>query len=141
MSLPHTPRVVYGTPATDFAFSLPAAMWTPKLHTLGGAELDAPIPASYELRTDYILPVVLRFYESEWPDVLAWLYFALTMEAFSFRTDDDGSAVDCYLVKPAFGDDIQPQRNDFAPVYELAVELRRVDGAEWTPEWFGAEDT
>lgn len=138
MALSWRSRFVYGDTG-DFTLSLPVRAWIPADDTVGGVRIAAGgVPATYIVRRDVLIELVLRFYESEWPDVLALVTFGQSGEDWVWYPDADAVAnYNVYLHAPAPGTRWTPTRDsNFARVFELTLTLRGVDGAlPWT-EYF-----
>lgn len=128
-----TPKFVYGATPTTLALTIAQRPWSPSSQAVGGAELGAPTPAAYVVRRDELLDVTLRFHESEWAAVRAWLVWAQALpNTFDYFPDLYLSAFHtCYLVSPVMGEPIRPVREETFGVYEIGLQFRKVDGTAW----------
>lgn len=132
-------RFVYG--ATDWTTSLPVRAWTPVDATVGGRRVSAAgVPATYIVRRDTLIELVLRLTEDEWEDVLALVAFGQTGQAITWypdanNTDPDYEAVAVYLETPAPGERFTPTRDGQYPrMIEVTLVFRGVAGIlPWTP--------
>lgn len=119
-----------GSTAT-LEFQLPARAWDNREDAIGGRRIAAGgVGASFVVRRDEIIVLRLRFRESEWPSVLAFLHWGQAEETFIWYPDANEllTSFTVYLHSPAMGTSIVPNRlGDFPKVMELAIELRRVD--------------
>lgn len=126
------PRIVYGTDDTELELGLPQGYWSYADETIGGRDISATgVPAAYEVRRDGLLDVQLRFYESEWAAVHAWLSWAQHSLAFDWYEDAEATPLprSVYLHTPAMGERIAPQRDPETGVFfTLPITLRSVDG-------------
>lgn len=128
-------RFEYGT-AQAFECTVTTRPWAPADNTVGGSRISAAgIPAAYVVRRDGLLDLTLRFWESEWTDLLnlvAWGQAANTLTWFPEATDL-GTSWDVYLDSPAPGSRFGPSRDgDFPRVMELTVTLRGAGtGVPW----------
>ncbi|MDQ3273626.1 MAG: hypothetical protein M3Q39_00990 [Actinomycetota bacterium] len=131
MPLPKTPKIVYNAVALLFTF--PARPWGSGSVGIGAGkeESAAGVPSVWVTRREYPLRVPLRFYESEWPAVRAWLVWAMDGGgSFSFYPDQaDATVYTCYLKSPGPADEIQPVRGEYPGMMELEVVLRRTTSA------------
>lgn len=129
--LPNRPRIVYG--ATTLDLSLPCMPWEPEDRPIGGMDRTASgVPVGYVQRVEPLLHTTLRFTESEWPDVSAWLRYAMSGQSFTFRLDqaDAATAGTYYLESPSIeSGSVRPTRDQYPGVFQLAVTLRRTTEA------------
>jgi hypothetical protein len=138
--IPQLSRFTYGLTG-DWTTSLPPRAWTPINETVGGFRISsAGIPAAYNVRTDAMVELTLRFTEDEWEDVLALVAFGQTAQAFywypdSTLTDPDYDAAQVYLQSPGPGERFAPARDGQYPrMFELTITLRGVGGVlQYTP--------
>lgn len=121
------PKVVWN--GTTFDFTIPSTLWVPKTKMIGGGdESAAGIPEVFEIRRDHLVSLSVRFFESQWPNVAAWLEWAQSNAgsfAFWFDKADAGTAHTCYLITPGPTEMIDPDRDSFVGAYRLALTLRR----------------
>lgn len=127
------PRVEYGPTAakTVFAFSLPQRLWTPASLAVGGTDTSAAgVPESFVIRRDEFLDLRLAFWEREWVAVHAWLaWMQDTAQTCAFFPDRNGSqSFQVWLETPKVGEEIRPERGEYAGTYEIGVRLRRTAG-------------
>lgn len=142
-----TPSFAYGAESdpTVLALTLPVGRFSFGLALDGTSRRTASgalAGTATGNRKALVLP--LRFYETEWPDVLAWLAVVQDGQPFTWEPNDFplvvrggvvgeqiDTAVTVRLVAPRRGEAIQPSRNAYGPVLELAVVIVRDDGAAW----------
>jgi hypothetical protein len=120
-----------------FVASLSSPAWTPKDATVGGMRVAAAgVPATYVVRRDALLDLVLRFTEDEWPDVLALIQFGQSGQAITWTPDvDELATFDVYLDAPAAGTSWAPARDAAFPrTLTATLTLRGVNGL---PPWVG----
>jgi hypothetical protein len=135
MAAANRPRIDYDV--TTLLLDLPMMRWRPGTSGLGGTLTTATgIPVAYLIRRDELLAVVLRFRESEWPGVRAWLHWAMSHPNESeFFPDQDipGTSFDVWLEYPRLepgGSLVQPERAADSPcIFELPILLRETSGA------------
>lgn len=131
-------RFVYGATGseTDWTMGIPIRAWGRSTPTVGGSRTAAGgTPASYIVRRDHLLSLPLRFRESEWEDLHGVLAWGQASESFEWYPDalDPATSFTVYLISPAAGEEIEPQRSaEYPKLLELTVELRRVDNEIWT---------
>lgn len=136
---PNQPKVVYN--GVTLLFTRPARPWVPVSQGVGaGREVSASgVPSVWVTRRESRLSLPLRFHESEWPAVRAWLTWALdTGSSFTLWPDQDAAAsYPVYLEKPAPDDELKPVRGDAIGEMELTVEVRTTTGAVIEPAYYG----
>lgn len=144
------PTFTYGTEGleTSLELSLPVGLWRHGVLTRGGRRLTGtgvPGAARTGRRDTLVLP--LRFLESEWPEVAAWLVWAQTKAPFTWLLDTEATgagqleSADVWLDAPQVGEVVAPQPDPGYPrVLLLEVVLRRVDGGAWDLEYFPAAE-
>jgi len=141
MSLPKRSRWVYGASIrTDWSMTLPPRPWTMLSPTVGGMRKSgAGVPASYVVRRDAVLSLTLRFWASEWPELLAMLTWGQLSETLTWYPDaDESESFEVWLDSPAAGEEISPSRDSQYPnVMELAIRIRKVDGTAWDIDYYG----
>lgn len=128
MNLPNRPRIVYGVTTLDL--SVPCEPWEPEDEFIGGMDKTASgVPVGYIQNTEAKLNVTLRFLESEWPSISAWIRAVITGTSFTFRIDQDDAATagTYYLEEPSLENGkVRPTRDpQYLGVFRLAVVLRR----------------
>lgn len=133
MAIGFIPRVVYGTGPTTFDFTLPQKLWTPWSRAKGGSNVsDSGIPEAFIVRRDQLVDLELRFYESEWGNVLAFLSDVQNGNQFNFyfdKTNLAGTLYVVYLESPELGKgEIKPTREGFPRVFNIPVTLRSING-------------
>lgn len=124
--------------ASAFEASIASPPWTPGDDTLGGVRVAASgLPASYIVRRDALLDVMLRFRESEWPAVLSLVTYGQTGQVITFFPDaEELTTFDVYLQTPAAGERWAPSREATYPrVLTLALTLRGAASVPWS-EYF-----
>lgn len=136
------PRVVYPSGGgTTVDFTLPQAGWIFDSPGVGGGdETGTGVPVSYEIRRDRIAHLTLRFRESEWPAVEAWVEWAQGPDrSFDFRFDQDDVATEhtCYLHSPRMGESVRPRRAERHGTYEIDVAIRTTDGSKFDVRYYG----
>ncbi len=145
--LPLRPKFTYGVGGSiiTYQFKLPQRAWTQGEATIGGRRVAAGgVGASHIVRADELLVVPLRFYESEWPNLVSLVAWGQTEELFTFEPDTltvPLTTFSVYLHTPAAGTRMQPTRSGLYPkVLEFTIELRRADLPEtpWNIDYFGA---
>lgn len=83
------PLFAYGADQeTELQLSLPATLRTNSLNATGGdVEGDSGQRAAFVVRRDEFLHFSIRFYETEWPDVVAWIDEVMDGQLFRFYPD------------------------------------------------------
>lgn len=122
-----------------FSPRLPPKPWTPIDETTGGSRTAAGgVPASYIVRRDSLLEVVLRIDEDEWTDFVNLIAWGQSGESFLWYPDADdvGTSFEVWLEEPKPGGRYSPERTDFPRVLECTLILRGVDVPPW-PNYFG----
>lgn len=124
------PKVVYDNAGVSTAciFAIPQRFWTPGTAGRGGSDTaTSGAVEAFVTRRDSIIDVVIRFHESMWPCVEAWIATVQdTGQAFDFWFDqlDDATLYSVYLHSPKMGDDVKVRRDEYKPVYEIDLTLR-----------------
>lgn len=129
-------RFEYGAQAFETLISV--RPWTPIKRTIGGRHISAAgLQASYTVRTDEMLLVTVRFYETQWADVNNLITAGQADQVLTWYPDADDLATsfDVYLDSHEPGVEVEPTREDgFARVFELPLRLRGAGtSAPWTP--------
>lgn len=130
---------VYGPSGSEITLTTTISVkpWTPMNRTIGGQRIAASgVPASYVVRTDHLLDVTLRFYESEWSAVENLIAFGQSAQSFLWYPEaTSGASVEVYLDAPAYGDTVTPTRDaEFPRVMEVTLTLRGVGTVvPWQP--------
>lgn len=133
------PRWVYNDgDDVDFTMSLPQMPWDFSSRGIGGSDIaGSGIPASFEIRRDYLLYQTLRFRESEWPDVERMVRHlqrdGSVMEYLDSTTLD---ACVVYGESPAMGEEIKPRRSDYPSILELDIVVRRTTSVIFSDEFY-----
>ncbi len=124
------PRITYLS--TTLTLTLPQQLWDPQVALVGGRdESAAGVPEVFVVRVDQQAIVRLRFFESEWPAVRAFIQWAIGgAQAFTYRFDKDDPTTQytCYLDAPTVGDKIKPDRDNYPTVQHLELTLRTTNG-------------
>lgn len=130
-ALPNTPKVVYGSGPTTLLFSIPQRPWEPVVSTVGGTEWSgAGVPATFRISARDVLKLRLRFMESEWPAVRAWILAVQMGGAYQwFNDQNDLTSLAMYHDAPAVGQDFGPSRGEFPGEYALEVTARSTTDA------------
>lgn len=139
MPMPLRSRFTYGL-GGDFTTAVAVRPWLPVDETVGGLRKSASgVPASYIVRRDKLLDLVLRVDESQWEELLAFITFGQTAATFRWfpeatLTDADYDSHEVYLDAPAAGQRWAPSRSSEYPrVFELTITLCGVAGVlPWT---------
>ena len=122
---------------TTLVLDLPTQPWVPGDLTIGGIRVSgAGVPATYIVRRDATVALVVRIHEVEWPTLLALIAYGQAALPFLWYPDADDPTVgfNVYLDAPAPGEKWAPTRvADFPKVMEAALTLRGVVLAPWTP--------
>lgn len=132
-------RFIYGPLGSEVTLitSISVRPWLPTNRTIGGQRISAAgVPASYVVRTDHLLEITLRFYESEWSAIENLVAFGQSAQSFLWYPEaDSGTGVEVYLDSPQFGESVVPSRDaEFPRVMELPITIRGVGTAvPWTP--------
>lgn len=139
--IPWRSRFVAGLEGVStWTAALPIRPWNRDVPTVGGSKTSgAGVPASYLVRKDHNLIIVVQFFESEWPafeQVLDWGQHAEIIEWVPDFFNTPGTSFQTYLEDPLAGTSIRPQRStQYVRAHELAITLRKVDGTPWALEW------
>lgn len=138
------PIIDYDTSST-LSLTLEARPWEVSTRTIGADDIAASgIPEAFVVRTDRMRRLTLRFLESEWPSVEAWLDWARGSGqsfAFTFDPTDEYSEALVYLEAPRISEDVAPRRNgEYRWMLELDVTLRTTDGTPFPGTWVSQED-
>lgn len=114
--------------------------WVPGVVVMGGADTSwAGVPEAWVDREDRTLALRISCYESEWPALRAVLVYAQRNAAAITWWPDaavPGTSYSVYLVTPAIGDVLQPERGDHAGTYEISITVRSVDGTAIEPAYY-----
>lgn len=122
------PKFAFGPDQVDeLALSLPTSPYTKSLSATGGdLEGDSGVRASYVIRRDEFLNFQIRFYETEWPAIVAWIDTVMDGQQFLFfpqKSDEESYFVT--LESPAVGTKYEPTPDGNYPrVLFLAIILR-----------------
>ncbi len=134
--LPYRPRWVYNDgAAVDYSMSLPQKPWGHGSKGVGGSDTSAAgVPESFEIRREHRLHLVLRFPETEWPDVERLVRHLQRSGTATFYPDQDVGSTShtVYGDAPAIGEEIRPRRTDEIGTLELDVTVRRTTDALFT---------
>lgn len=123
------PRVVYNGVTLNFTINQRA--WRHGSRGVGDyGQVASGAAESYKLRREQLTRLRLRFYESEWAAVAAWIEWAQDNAGtpFTFRFDQSNAATEytnVYLDAPKMGEEIDPQPDDqYLGARALDVTLR-----------------
>lgn len=144
---PRRSRFVYGVggDVVDWSTTLPVRDWRVGESTVGGRRIAAGRQgASFVVRTDGLVTLVLRFRATEWTDVLGLIRWGQGEESFTWYPDalDAATSHVVWLMRPEAGSDIEPTRDaDYPRVLEQEITLRRRDLPEtpWDLDYFGLD--
>lgn len=140
MSLSKRPRFVYDDgAAVDYTMSLPARPWTIVERGEGGSDVSgAGVPASFEVRRDYLTKLTLRFPEGEIDDVTRLVRHFQRSGTATYYPDVDvgGTSHAVYGDSPKMGEPIEPRRSDEPGTLELDVVVRRTTASAFTDPYF-----
>lgn len=124
------PRFAYGPDqVSSLALSLPTTAYVKGLMVTAGGDIegDSGLKAGYVVHDDELLSFSIRFYETEWPDVAAWVDSVMDGQQFLFYPvgDDDTESYFVTLESPAVGSayNAAPDAN-YPRVLLLAIVLR-----------------
>lgn len=139
MALAHRPRFVYNDgSAVDLTLTYPMRPWDFGSRALGGSDVAASgIPASFEIRRDYLLHLTLRLTEAEWDDVERLVRHLQRNGSATFYPDQGvGTNHTVYGESPAMGEEIRPRRSSEPSILELDVSVRRTTQTVFTDAFF-----
>lgn len=131
-------RIAYGS--QDFTLSRPYGRTRRGLQGIGAGRMEsaAGVPAGWVTRWDRTLALPLRITESEWPQVRAWLEYAMPGGAFSVYLDSRlASSLMCYLVSPSVDELTEGDLEEYPGDEVLQVRIRRVDGQPIDEAFYG----
>lgn len=121
-------RFVYGE--QEFQTTISVRPFTPVDRTIGGSRTSAAgVPASYIVRRDAMIDLVVRIFEDEWTDFLNLLIWGQGAESIFWYPDAEDTLTfwEVYLESPMAGQDIRPNRDgNFQRVFEVPITLRGV---------------
>lgn len=130
MAFPFSPKFTYGPGPTTLLMTQSSTIWVPSRLVQGGnTESAAGVPETFVIRKDGLLSVGLRFLESEWASVAAFIDFCLESGSqgwFTFFPDQSkGLSYQSWLLKPKVGDRWDLKRvENYVKAYQLDLELR-----------------
>jgi hypothetical protein len=139
MTLPFRPRWVYDDgSAVDFSMTLPQLPWDFGSRGIGGSDVaGSGVPASYEIRRDYLLHLTLRFTEAEWTNVERLVRHLQRNGSATLYPDQlQGTTHTVYGELPVMGDEIRPRRSAEPSTLELDVTVRRTTQTVFTDAFF-----
>lgn len=125
--------------ASTLALTIPTRSWSPGTMGVGAGseESAAGVPSAWITRRDYTLRVPLRFTESEWPAVRAWIEDAQGGSTFDFYADAAAAAYHtCYLIDPKIDAAVEPTRGEHFGTFDLPVLIRTTAGTPIEPAYF-----
>jgi hypothetical protein len=130
MALKWIPKIEYN--ATTLTLTEPQKLWTPSAKPHGGSAVsDAGVPEAFIIRRDYRAKVVLRFNQTEWAAMDAWIDWGQSGQSFDFWFDKDliATKYTCYLESPMMGDgEVEPVRESYRYIYSIECILRTTNG-------------
>lgn len=114
-----------------FEPSLPLKEWNHGIQQEGGhAVSSAGLPASFVIRTQETLEMVVRVLESEWSQCLAFLRAGMSGAEITM-TVAEKAPVNVFFVAPLAGEDVATERDaEYPRVLEVAVVVRASDGGD-----------
>jgi hypothetical protein len=107
--------------------TLPALPWTPAVETIGGwRDAASGTPASYVVRDDALLDLVVRVEEADWPAFANLLTYGRSAQSVIWTPDlDEDTTYEVYIVSPKPGERFAPSRSTgYQRVYEVTMTLR-----------------
>lgn len=146
MLAPFCPQFSFDPSSGALALSLPIPPWESRIGGVGGSAVSASgLPASFVVRTDYLRAITLRVPEEDLADVLDFLAQVRDGSLpFYFWFDQELSDTEhyVYLSKPLWPEDLMPQRSADEPgTFELDIEIRTVDGTDFTTVWVEVDES
>lgn len=138
------PKLRYpATSGTQLTLTRPMRHWSQPMDSVGGFRKSASgtARASYTIRRDRLLQLILRFDEAENAAIRAFIEWAQDNPNTGFDFWPDvavvGTLFVCYLESPVVGERWEPQRNqDFASDLEASIVLRRTNGSAFDLSWY-----
>lgn len=130
MPLPFSPKFTYDVGPTTLLMTQSSTIWTPdRVLQGGGSESAAGVPENYVIRRDGILNLGLKFLESEWAAVAAFLDFCIGSGSqgwFTFFPDQTkGLNYQSWLLKPKIGEPWGTKRADgYVKALQIDLTLR-----------------
>lgn len=139
-TLAWVPRFVFGT--TDLTLTYPLTRWDPGARTVGRVlhSVTGVLGPTLNLRK-YLLSFHLRYLESEWPDVSAFISYVQMGAPFTWYLNaldggDQVASVECYLESPRVSELIRPTRDTaFLSLFTLPMTISR-QSEPWDLEYF-----
>lgn len=127
--------------ATTLIPGIPSAPWTPGTIGVGAgsAEGASGVFVAWETARFGTLEIPLRFEESQWAAVRAFLAWGMGGGTFSFFPDSTlGTSYTCYLVGPKNTDHVVPTTdlNGYMSGRSVTILIRRTDGVPLEPLYF-----
>lgn len=136
MAMPRRPRWIYNDgSAVDYSMSVPQRPWDFGSRGIGGSDVAASgVPASYEVRREYLLHLTLRFPVAEWSNVERLVRHLQRSGSATFYPDLDvpGTSHTVYGDSPRLDEEIRPRRSDEPGSLELDITVRRTTSAIFT---------
>lgn len=124
------PRFAFGLDQVNsLTLSLPTTPYVKGLMVTAGGDIegDSGLKTGYVVHDDELLNFSIRFYETEWPDIVAWIDSVMDGQQFLFYpvSDDDTESYFVTLESPAVGSSFaaQPDAN-YPRVLLLPIILR-----------------
>jgi hypothetical protein len=126
----------------SFEPELPLREWQYGMDQEGGHAVSAAgLPASFVVRTQETLDLVLRVKESEWSDCRAFLRAGMAGVEITM-TVADNPPVDVYFVTPVAGEAYQTDRDpSFPRVLDVAITVRASDGGDIDLVFYPEDDS
>lgn len=141
MPIPNTPEFVYGAVPVTLSLQVPVRPWSHGVRARGAdaEESAAGVPSVYVHRWEYPTRFVIRFPESQWPDVRAMLQHGMEGGTITYHPQGvaGGTSFVCYLVSPTVQEEVEPGPDaELRGWLELPIRLRRTTAAAITGEYF-----
>lgn len=119
------PRIVYSGNTVEP--NAPLGLWESGFIQHGGArQADSGVGTGYTKRTDYLVDILMRCWESEIPAVSGWIEWAMNLGTFTFRFDKNNAASQytCRLVTPRKNEVFTFRRSpDYPTLQEIQLTL------------------
>lgn len=132
------PTFTFGPDLQELTLSLPVMRWDPGARVEGRFLKSATGGSGPSLRLrKYLLYLTLRFTETEWPDIIAFLNVVQMGAAFTWTPNGDSEpALTVYWEAPHLQDVVSPARDGgFLSLFTLQIVLSRTD-IPWPQEYY-----
>jgi hypothetical protein len=123
----------------DVTLATPFRPHIPDSPSVGGSrDSAAGVMAAYVVREDEIVRITYRLYEEEYVLLRSVLRHGRKAEIITFWPDeaDEDQSFQVWLHSPRAGQPFGTERGDPNHMYEITIELRRVDGEPWDFKYF-----